>query len=89
VSNGSPKGGHAYRIPTSQLSLPDDFVPSKLSHQKVVNSVDPNLLYESLYSKNESQDEDEWLTPDEAVRLGLTPGTRLYRQATGEVLPKE
>jgi hypothetical protein len=29
---------------------------------------------------------DEWLTPAQAVKLGLTPGSRLYKQATGELL---
>jgi hypothetical protein len=32
---------------------------------------------------------DEWLTPEKAVKLGLTPGSRLYRKAIGELLPGE
>ena len=87
---GSPTGGQAYRIPTGQLSLPDEIIPGKLSHQKVVNSVDPNLLNtESLYCKNETEGQDAWLTHGQAVKIGLTPGTRMYRQATGEVLSGE
>ncbi len=90
LPHGSPTGGQAYRIPTGQLSLPDEIIPGKLSHQKVVNSVDPNLLNtEPIYCQNDANDKDEWLTPEQAVKIGLTPGTRLYRQATGEVLPGE
>jgi len=29
---------------------------------------------------------DEWLTSEQAVKLGLSPGSRLYKQATGELL---
>jgi hypothetical protein len=32
---------------------------------------------------------DEWLTPEKAVKLGLTPGSRLYRKATGALLAGE
>jgi DNA-binding transcriptional MocR family regulator len=32
---------------------------------------------------------DEWLTPEKAVKLGLTPGSRLYRKAIGALLPGE
>ena len=32
---------------------------------------------------------DEWLTDEQAVKIGLTPGSRLYRKATGEALPGE
>jgi hypothetical protein len=36
-------------------------------------------------SPEQAEDTDRWLTHAEAVRIGLTPGSRLYRQATGEV----
>jgi hypothetical protein len=49
----------------------------------------PNLLIEFLYSKNDSNEEEAWLSPDDAVKLGLTPGSRMYRRATGELLPEE
>jgi hypothetical protein len=32
---------------------------------------------------------DEWLTPEQAEKLGLTPGSRLYQKATGALLPGE
>ena len=32
---------------------------------------------------------DEWLTPEQAVKLGLTPGSRLYRHAIGALSPGE
>jgi hypothetical protein len=32
---------------------------------------------------------DEWLTPEKAVKLGLTPGSRLYRKAIGVLPPGE
>jgi hypothetical protein len=36
-------------------------------------------------SPSNAEDKDEWLSHAAAVKLGLTPGSRLYRQATGEV----
>jgi hypothetical protein len=32
---------------------------------------------------------DEWLTPEQAEKLGLTPGSRLYRKAIGALRPGE
>jgi hypothetical protein len=40
-------------------------------------------------SPENGEDRDEWLTHDEAVKFGLTPGSRLYRLATGELQPEE
>jgi hypothetical protein len=34
-------------------------------------------------SPSTAEDADEWLTHEQAVKLGLTPGSRLYKQATG------
>jgi hypothetical protein len=73
LPTGSPSGGQAYRIPTGELTSPRDFIPSEVSSADVVNSVHPNL-YESRYCKNDSTEEEVWLTPDEAIRLGLTRG---------------
>jgi hypothetical protein len=42
---------------------------------------------ESLYPQTEEK--ETWLTHEQAVRIGLTPGSRLYRQATGELLSEE
>jgi hypothetical protein len=89
VLNGSPTGGHAYRIPPCQLSLQLPKSACKLSHSETVNSVDTNLLYESLYLQTETEDKNEWLTHEQAVKIGLTPGSRLYKLATGEALPEE
>jgi hypothetical protein len=46
----------------------------------------PNLLIESLYPKNDFEDKIGWLTPQQAVEFGLSPGSRLYRQAIGELI---
>jgi hypothetical protein len=43
---------------------------------------------QSLYLQNETDDKDEWLTHEQAVKIGLTPGSRLYRLATGEAQPE-
>jgi hypothetical protein len=40
-------------------------------------------------SPSKAEDTDEWLTHVQAVKLGLTPGSRLYRLATGEAIPEE
>jgi hypothetical protein len=56
---------------------------------KGVQPLHPNLLIESLYLQNETYDKDRWLTHEQAVKIGLTPGSRLYRLATGEALPEE
>jgi hypothetical protein len=48
LPNASPKGTNAYRIPTGKVSLPRMKSSSKLSLHKMVNSVYPNLSYESL-----------------------------------------
>jgi hypothetical protein len=85
LPTGSPSGGHAYRIPTGVVSTPDEIIPGVVSHSEVVYSVHPNLIYESLYPQTETDDKDGWLAHDEAVQFGLTPGSRLYRLATGEV----
>jgi hypothetical protein len=90
LPHGSPTGGQAYRILTGIVSTPGMKSRGVVSCSEVVYSVDPNLLNtESLYCKNDSNEEEAWLTPDAAVKFGLTPGSRLYRQATGEVLPAE
>jgi hypothetical protein len=62
----------------------------KLSHSESVNSVDLESVYtEPIYCKNETEDKDEWLSHEQAVKIGLTPGSRLYRLATGELQPEE
>jgi hypothetical protein len=89
LPNGSPTGGQAYRIPTSEVSSPDEIIPGEVSSAEVMNSVHPNLLYESIYPKTATEDKAGWLTHEQAVKFGLTPGSRLYRQATGELLLEE
>ena len=57
-----------------------------VSSHEVVYSVDPNLLNtEPIYCQNDANDKNEWLTPEQAVKIGLTPGSRLYKKATGEL----
>jgi hypothetical protein len=89
VPNASPKGTHAYRIPTGTVSVPGMKSSGTVSVTNPVQSVYPNLLYESLYLQNETEDKNEWLTHEQAVKIGLTPGSRLYKLATGEALPEE
>ena len=89
LPTGSPTGGHAYRIPTGVLSTPDDSIRGVVSRSEVVYSVDPNLIYESIYRKNQTETEEGFLTPEAAVAFGLTPGSRMYKKATGQLLPGE
>jgi hypothetical protein len=99
LPTGSPYGGQAYRIPGGTISSPDE-IASELSSPRIkssgekkdtqlVNSVHPNPNTKPIYCKNVTNDKDEWLTREQAVKLGLTPGSRMYRQATGELLPGE
>ena len=99
LPNGSPTGGQAYRIrgddeppaprmkSRGEMVSPEDSIPGEIFDTKLVKPFHPNLYIESLYPNNETEDQNRWLTPDEAVRLGLTPGSRLYQNATGKALP--
>jgi hypothetical protein len=90
VPHGSPQRRHAYRIPECQVNLQYPKSNCKLNHSESVNSVDLESVYtEPIYCKNETEDKDEWLTHAQAVKIGLTPGSRLYRLATGEAQPEE
>jgi hypothetical protein len=89
IPNGGPHGEQAYRIPTGEVSSPRMKSRGEVSSVEVVNSLHPNLYIESLYLKNDSNEEEAWLTSDAAVKLGLTRGSRMYRKATGEALPGE
>jgi hypothetical protein len=82
VPNASPTGTNAYRIPTGTVSVPRMKSLGTVSVNEVVQSVYPNLLNTESLSQDETK--ETWLTPNEAVALGLTPGSRMYRQATGE-----
>jgi Helix-turn-helix domain len=86
LPNSSPTGGQAYRIPTGVLSTPGMKSRGVVSSQEVVYSVDPNLIYESVYCTNDTED---YLTAEQAVAFGLTPGSRLFKKATGELKPEE
>ena len=87
LPEGSPFGGQAYRILAGEIVSPDDSIPGEIFDTELVKPFHPNLLIESLYPNNETEDQNRWLTPYEAVRLGLTPGSRLYQNATGKALP--
>ena len=99
LPTGSPTGGQAYRIrgddepPTPRMKSrgeivsPDDSTPGEIFDTKLVKSFHPNLYIESLYPKHDANEEEAWLTPDEAVKLGLTVGSRMFRMATGDLLP--
>jgi hypothetical protein len=58
---------------------------------KVVNTKERKDKAEMPISLSPEQAEDKgrWLTHKEAVKLGLTVGSRLFRLATGELLPSE
>jgi hypothetical protein len=99
LPTGSPTGGQAYRIPTGdddapsprmksrgEIVSPDDSTPGEIFDRELVKPFHPNLYIESLYPKNNANEEETWLTPDEAVKLGLTVGSRMFRMATGELL---
>ena len=94
LPEGSPHGGVAYRFPPCsmcQLSLQLPKGYCQLSCPEPVNSVDtePINTTEPIFRKNDAKDQDTWLTPEQAVKIGLTPGSRLYRLATGELQPEE
>jgi hypothetical protein len=44
-----------------------------------------HFIATSAFSK--AEDTDEWLTHEQAVKLGLTRGSRMFRVATGELSP--
>ena len=92
--NGGPDGEQAYSIPTGELTSPPPAKtgeltspPSELSSYQVVNSLHPNLnILESLLRKKSAGEGEgeRRLTKVEAVKLGLTPGSRLFRFITGQ-----
>ena len=94
IPDGSPQGGVAYRFPPCsecQLTLQLPKSNCQLSCTHSVNSVDTEPIYnESIHCKtNADEPEERWLTYEQAVALGLTPGTRLYKKATGELPPED
>jgi hypothetical protein len=90
IPGGGPHGELAYRIPGSELTSHRMKSSGELSSISPVNSLHTESVYsEPIQCKNCSEDEERWRTHDEAVELGLTPGTKLYRKATGELLPGE
>jgi hypothetical protein len=82
VANASPRGTNAYRIPTGTLSVPGMKSLGTIGVDQVVQPVYPNLYNNESYCTDEAKD---WLTPEEAVGLGLTPGSKMYKQATGDL----
>jgi Helix-turn-helix domain len=88
LPHGSPHGGQAYRIPGGATIAPGMESSGAKNDTEGVQPLHPNLLIESLYLQNETDDKDEWLTHEQAVKIGLTPGSRLYRLATGEAQPE-
>jgi hypothetical protein len=89
LPQGSPYGGQAYRIPGGEIVSPGMKSSGEIFDTEVVKLFHPNLLIESLYPANETEDKDQWLSHEQAVKIGLTPGSRLYRQATGELRAEE
>jgi hypothetical protein len=89
LPHGSPQGGQAYRIPGGAAIAPGMESSGAKNDTQGVQPLHPNLLIESLYPQPETDDKDRWLTHAEAVHFGLTPGSRLYRLATGEIQPGE
>jgi hypothetical protein len=47
-----------------------------------------SLSLESKEDGDKTTESGRYLTHEEAVKLGLTPGSRLYRQATGQLSPR-
>jgi hypothetical protein len=89
LPHGSPHGGQAYRIPGGATIAPGMKSSGAKNDTQGVQPLHPNLLIESLYLQNETDDKNEWLTHEQAVKIGLTPGSRLCKLATGEALPEK
>jgi hypothetical protein len=65
--------------PPKSLDLLENTLPKVLDTKERKDKEDKPV---SL-SPSKAEDTDEWLTHEQAVKLGLTPGSRLYKQATG------
>jgi hypothetical protein len=89
LPQGSPSGGLAYRIPWCETISQGRISSGEIFDTKGVKLFHTESVIESLYPQHETDDKDRWLTHEQAVKIGLTPGSRLYRQATGEAPPEE
>jgi hypothetical protein len=84
-----PRGLTAYRIPTSDTMSPvGGSTSDKSSTRLVTNSTPIEPVFEPDISEPEAHDE-QWLTREQALALGMTEGTRMFRKAIGELEPDE
>jgi hypothetical protein len=83
IPEGGPNGEHAYSIPGCELTSHPPRRGCELSSKKGVNSLLTESYMDESISEN-SQNLKKHLTPEEAVKLGLTPGSTVYRIVTGE-----
>jgi hypothetical protein len=88
VPEGGPHGEQAYRIPGCEIVSQGMKSSGEIFDTQGVKPFHIESVNES-YFENPTEDEETWLTPDDAVKLGLTRGSRLYRKAIGELLPEE
>jgi hypothetical protein len=88
--HGSPTGGFAYRIPCATIAHPPRATiahPYEKNDTKGVQPLHTESYIESI-SENR-QNLKKHLTHDEAVSLGLTPGSLVFRIVTGEAEEEE
>jgi hypothetical protein len=97
IPEGAPNGEMAYRVLKGcELTSHPPSLPCELSSKKGANSVrTESYIEESILLKNsgaeEEGEEERRLTKEEAVskqdaiRIGLTPGSKLFRFVTGEL----
>jgi helix-turn-helix protein len=81
-----PRGLTAYRIPTGDTMSPVKELTGDKSDTRLVTNSTTVSCIEPIISET---GKERWLTPEEAMAIGLTKGTRLYRKAIGELGPTE
>jgi hypothetical protein len=94
IPEGGPNGEQAYSIPRGcELTSHPPRQGCELSSKKGVNSLHTeSYIYESIFHKKsggegEGEDEAEMpktLTRLEALKIGLTPGSKLFQFITGQ-----
>jgi hypothetical protein len=92
IPNGGPNGEQAYRILRGEVSSPPPARRGEVSSKNGVNSLHPeSYIRESILLKKSGEEgngeedvEQRPMTKTEALKIGLTPGSSLFRFVTGE-----
>ena len=87
IPEGGPDGEQAYSIPGCELTSHPPRQGCELSSKKGVNSLLTESYIEESLLRKKSGGEGEGerkLSKEEAISLGLTPGSSLFRFVTGE-----